>query len=335
MTEVLAADDHIITQGRSRLRKLRELCEYKKLKAQKKAIPFASQVWHLYLEQLLPCMDWKPRKGDSCFSSIRFMEIMTGMATEMKKDWDGIKDEEIRVDKKTRKGILHLVKAVDEILAVHSSTVQELQRIHSHIEILSRILNDHDASAGEGIIRMRGFCLDREVYYSLPQCGPLEHAFLGEMKDYFLTKGWQLFNYRTIPDAPATNNFEESRYHLLKHYLRRTIGQHSAKEYLVRHGARLFFVNLDAKIEEIETILKHMDQTEARKILDKERPSRNDVESLMHKEHAWIVLNPQFEKLHEILKEQTKKYGKVIMSPREYLEQEAKNGKDISEYFLL
>ena len=90
-----------------------------------------------------------------------------------------------------------------------------------------------------------------------------------QVHDYFATKKYQLFNYQLIPGAPSTNNFEESRYHVIKHHMQRTIGQLSAKEYLARHGIRLFFVNIDAKLEEVETILKSMDQTKARKELDK------------------------------------------------------------------
>ena len=57
-------------------------------------------------------------------------------------------------------------------------------------------------------------------------------------------------------------------------------------------GTRLFFVNIDAKLEEVETILKSMDQTKARKELDKERSSRNGIDTLMHKEHALSRIEP-------------------------------------------
>ncbi len=92
-------------------------------------------------------------------------------------------------------------------------------------------------------------------------------------------------------------------------------------------------MNTDAKLEEIETILKGMDQTEARKVLDKERPSRNDIDDLMHKEHAWVVLNPQFDKLLELLKEETQKYGQVKRSPEKYLKKKPKMEKILHHTF--
>ena len=67
-----------------------------------------------------------------------------------------------------------------------------------------------------------------------------------------------------------------------------------------------------------------MDQTKARKILDKERPCRSDVENLMHQEHCWTVLNLQHDKLLESLKEETQKYGMVKRSPREILKKKPK-----------
>jgi hypothetical protein len=335
MTDALAADEHVITQARASLRKLRDLHNYKKLKNQKKAIPFPYQVWHMILEQLLPCLDWKPKKDDPCFSSIRYLDVLVGINDRMIFYCEALLNEGIRVDTRTRKIMTRIQKTVGKIIQEHKGTVHELAAVHAHVEELSIILNDHEATAGEGIKSMEIFCLEHETRQEDPQCGDLERGFLVQVRDYSDTKGEQLFNYRLIPGAPATNNYEESRYHLLKHYIRRTIGQHSAKEYLARHGARMFFVNTDAKLEEIEAILKGMDQTEARKALDAERPSRNDIDSLMHKEHAWVVLNPQFDKLFEILKDQTQKYGKVIKSPREVLEEEAKNGEDITPYFLL
>ena len=53
MNDALAADEHIITQVRARLRKLRDLHEYKILKSRQKPLPFAFQVWHIFLEELV------------------------------------------------------------------------------------------------------------------------------------------------------------------------------------------------------------------------------------------------------------------------------------------
>jgi len=335
MTDAMAADEHVITQARARLRKLKDLRQYKILKARKKYLPFSYQVWHMFLEQLLPCLDWKPKKGDPCFSAIRFLDVLNGLDVQLTRYHETLLNEGVRVDGQTRRTLARIQKAVREITQEHDAVVKELVIIHNYVEDLSSILDDHEASAGEGIKRMEIFCLEHEAHQDDPLCGDLERGFLVQLHDYFSTKGVKLFNYRLIPGAPATNNYEESRYHLLKHYIRRTIGQHSAKEYLARHGARLFFVNTDAKLEEITAILKSMDQTDARKALDKERPSRNEIDELMHKEHAWVVLNPQFDKLLELLKEETQKYGQVKRSPREILEEKAKNGEDITPYFLL
>lgn len=335
MTDAMKADEHIITQGRARLRKLKDLREYKKLKLKKKDLPLVFQVWHLYFEELLPFMDWKPRPIDPCFSSIQFIDALRGVDDRLTNDYENLLNEEIRVDANTRRSLGRLQAAVHEIVQDHKTTARELQVIHGHVKELTDILEDLNNTAGEGWMRMGLLCREYDIRQADATCGNLEKEFLAQVHIYFETKGKLLFNYRLIPGAPSTNNYEEAQYHSLKHYIRRTIGQQSAKEYLARHGARLFFVNKEAKLEEIETILKHMDQTEARKILDKERPSRSDIENLMHQEHCWVVLNPQHDKLIELLKEETQKYGMVKRSPREILEEKAKNGEDITPYFLL
>ena len=260
---------------------------------------------------------------------------MTCIDKHLTHDYELLLNEEIRVDTKTRKILEHLQVVAHKIVQDHEEIVGELQAIHGHIKMLTKILEDPDATAGEGWMQMELFCRENESRQADPNCGSLEKDFLVQVHDYFNTKGKLLFNYRLIPGAPSTNNYEEAQYHLIKHYIRRTIGQQSAKEYLARHGARMFFVNRNAKLEEIEDILKIMDQTKARKILDKERPCRSDVENLMHQEHCWTVLNLQHDKLLELLKEETQKYGMVKRSPREILEEKAKNGEDITPYFLL
>ena len=119
MNDALAANEHIITQVRARLRKLRDLHEYKILKSRQKPLPFAFQVWHIFLEELLPCMDWKPKKGDPCFSSIRLLDVLAGLKIQLTRFHLALLNEDIRVDSRTRKVLARLQSTVVSIVQEH------------------------------------------------------------------------------------------------------------------------------------------------------------------------------------------------------------------------
>jgi len=332
--EAFRLDEHIVTQIRAEIRQISELREYKKLKSQEKRLPFAYQTWRLFLELLLPCMDWKPQKEDPCFSSIRLMEILCGLHQELTLFQIALLNEDIRIDKRTRKTMEHMQKHVASTVNTYQMDVSNLEIIYGYASELKEVLNAHESTSGEGLKRISILLEYWNHRKNEGLCKEFEKTILEEIKTYLDTKTVQLFNYRTIEGAPSTNNFEESRFHLLKHQIRRTIGQSSAKEYLARHGPHLFFVKPDADLDQIKKILQVTDQTEARKILDRSRPSRFGIGSLIHKSHAWVVLSVQFRKLFQILTEQTQNYGEVKMSPREYLMNDTK-GEDLTQYFLL
>ena len=129
------------------------------------------------------------------------------------------KDQEIRVEKHTRNVLNRLQRTIARIIKDFKAIFQEINQIYASVQLLSDILSDHEATAGAGIKRMDLLCIELENRRDLLSCGELEQHFLSQVIDYVKTKGEQLFNYRHIIDAPATNNYEEAQYHSLKLHL--------------------------------------------------------------------------------------------------------------------
>ncbi len=87
---------------------------------------------------------------------------------------EALLNEDVRVDAQTRRVLARIQAAVRQITQEHEAVVHELAAIHAHVEELSRILDDHEATAGQGIKAMEMFCIEHEARIDDPQCGDLD-----------------------------------------------------------------------------------------------------------------------------------------------------------------
>ena len=88
----------------------------------------------------------------------------------------------------------------------------------------------------------------------------IESTVLEDMIKYIATKGKLLMNYRQVPGAPNTNNFQELEFKSIKYILRRILGYSAAKEYLYAHGERILFVKPNEPEENIHMLLRNANQ---------------------------------------------------------------------------
>lgn len=308
-------DQQIITQIRAKLRTLKDLAAYKRLKRQQKEIPWKYRVWEHFFELLLPLRDWKPKKSDPFFSSIRLYNHLKVLDNELTIYVEALLNEDIRVGKQVKKILEHIQKKVRDIGKTHAQEINDLQQVYGYIQEIKAIFDITEESTQAGLKRLECYRWDIDTRMNAISCESLEHGFLDAFFKYMDTKAEFLFNYREFPGNYATSNFIEQRFHLLKHLLRRIIGQASAKEYLATHGARLLQVDQHASLDLIQSYFMKMDQTEARRIINSERRTRNEAVAFLHQEYGWPARRELFAWILENYKEQTRKYGEIREIP--------------------
>lgn len=121
------------------------------------------------------------------------------------------------------------------------------------VDILAQI----EYNASGGLKKILHFC-DKLRFSEIENSrGGAASLFVKALVKYIETKGKLLLNYRTIPDVPITNNFQELKFKQLKHFLRRVIGNDAAKDYLMMHGERILFVDSSESREKILELFKN------------------------------------------------------------------------------
>jgi len=82
----------------------------------------------------------------------------------------------------------------------------------------------------------------------------------------------------------------------LKHFLRRIIGFHTTKHYILSQGEHIVFIKPAEGFEGFLEILKSIDRREARKLIESERISRSSIRLIFHDPNKWVSKLEEFKK---------------------------------------
>ena len=281
-------DSHLLTTLRKNLRGLYYIQKYRKTLNGKSTVTEETPFIEHLLHDLYSLSNWRPRKKDPAFSGLTYSQRIQEITLALGEHVLDLDKQLVILEKKDERQIRKLALKLQALLDTVQEKVGELQRIKAPLQELSKILEDTEETAQEGLTRLRKFTASLHSRSKSKSCGPIEQEFITQLDKFVKTKGTRLFNYRLIPDAPRTNNGQELAFKQLKHLLRRTIGYSAAGNYLLAHGERMLFVNPKESFRKIVEILKQMDWTADRKRIQAERTRRNATAHIMHDPTQWM-----------------------------------------------
>lgn len=281
-------DSHLLTTLRKNLRGMYYIQKYRKNSKGNYTVTEETPIVEHLLHDLYTLSNWRPRKKDPAFSGLTYYQRIQEITLALGEYVLDLDKQLVILEKQDERQIRKLALKLQALLETIQEEVIELQRIKTHLQELSEILEDTEETAQEGLNRLRKFTASLNKRSKSKSCGPIEHEFITQLDKFVKTKGTKLFNYRLIPDAPRTNNGQELAFKQLKHLLRRTIGYSAAGTYLLAHGERMLFVNPQESFQKIVEILKQMDWTADRKKIQAERIRRNATVHIMHDPTRWM-----------------------------------------------
>ncbi len=279
-----ALDSKLVTRARKVLRALYDIQRYKERRANGGG-PVEDDFVDAILEHAWELSNWRRRRKDPCFTSLELYDRLTGLAGIVHAAVDKLDAGKVVIAQ--AKVIRRLDSALQALLAKSAGGVAELTRVHAHLDELSGILGDLDASFKVGLEQLRALRDRLRKARFSPNVGEVERSFVEALMKFVRTKGEHLFNYKKVPGAPTTNNAHELAYKQLKHLLRRVIGHSAANEYLLAHGERLVFVNPGDSHEGVVEILRRVDHPAARRQIARERRSRDSLTFITHDAEKW------------------------------------------------
>lgn len=302
-----ALDSRIVTSLRQQLRDIYYIQKFRKMLAKgysvSEEMPFIDHV----LYDLYTLSNWVPRKKDPSFSSLAYfqrIQEITGVLAECTADLDA---QRVQLDPKSEKRLRTLWHKLTAILESVQKEVQELERIKQVLQQLTEIFDNAEETAEIGFERLTSFVAFLNAQQQIAPGGAIAQEFLNQLTNFVGTKGAKLFTYRTLPDAPRTNNSQELSFKQLKHFLRRVLGYETAGAYLFAHGERMLFVNPTESFFTILEILKTLDWSRAKQRVNAERVSRNVIMHVMHDPDRWIKELQCLKEKWALLKDQISK----------------------------
>jgi len=283
-------DSQIITQFREDLRAMYDLKQFQ-LRIHEHTLD-TSQYAKLvkFFEPLVELSNWRRKPNDPCLISLNLYSRINDITTRLKVLQTKIEVGKIRFPSNGIKVINRVILILTNLLTEVNSEIKILQTVRTYLESLVVIFDEFEASAEDGLEQLHQFCDTLRPRLNLLSKTDKEAIFIEALLKFVDTKGDLLFNYRNILNAPTTNNDLELRFKQMKHLLRRTIGHSAAKHYLMMHGERIFYVNPNEKFEQIVSILKNMDQSDARIQIRMERLSNDRLGLVIHDDVRWTVL---------------------------------------------
>ncbi len=226
-----------------------------------------------------------PRTNDPYFVGLELfsrltdiLEILSKVITQINASGKHFEDERV---------IRGLYLKINEFIEANQEKRRELDNIKSHLSEIKAIIDDEETSAENALELLKEFCKKLERLSVARDCGSVELQFITELTTYVETKGDLLFNYKRIDGAPKTNNAHELSFKQLKYFLRKIIGFHTAKVFLLSHGERIVFVNPKENFEGIVEILKNVDYKKAGELIRSERTSRESIRYIIHDIKRW------------------------------------------------
>lgn len=292
------ADSGMVTQIRAILRKNYDIQQFN-LRCQTQTIPRSQyEILQPLFEPLVELSNWSRKPRDPCFTGLELCNRLEDITEKFQQLKNKVDDGLIQISKHSRKVLTRICITLEEILESYSELIKDLEQIHIYLAEMVEILAQTEYNASGGLKKILHFS-DKLRFSEIenPRDG-VASLFVKALVKYIETKGKLLFNYRTIPGAPTTNNFQELKFKQLKHFLRRVIGHGAAKDYLMVHGERILFVNPRESRDRILEIIKNCNQHEARKEIRINRRSMDRWAIVMHNRERWAE---RIQKLHDYI----------------------------------
>jgi len=297
----LEMDSHIVTQIRKALRGQKDIKEFKLLCRANAKLPTEYQLLFKLLKPLQELVNWERKPDDSCFIALLFHNRLSSLEQRFNQLNQKLDNGDAYLPPKARKIISRIEKTLNVALDEFKDEIKEIQSITRHLRELVDILSSLEEPYGVGLKRLVIFRCDMLHYLETRDCAPLEVQVLNKICNYIESKHEQLLNYRLIDGAPNTNNFQENKFKLVKHIIRRTLGNYAAKEYIWSHGERIIFVQPDEPVSNIVAILKNVDQPAVRKIIQEERRSQEGWRRIIRDDSKWALILTEIDELIEEL----------------------------------
>lgn len=281
------ADSQVITQLRKILRNQSRLRMYRQCIDANYEMPSSIAPLESILKPLVELGKWLRKPNDPCFNSLIFFDRITSIDDKLESLIKLIDDNKVELEPLVIRSVRSLHKAIKNGLDNARPVIVELHQIRQHLSTLTNILSSIEESFERGVERLLNFKMNLEIYRENPLCGQIESTVLEDMTKFIATKGKLLLNYRQVPGAPNTNNFQELEFKSIKYILRRILGYSAAKEYLYAHGERILFVNPNEPKANIQVILRNIDQRAARELIRSERKSRDGWVKFIREKNRW------------------------------------------------
>ena len=219
-----------------------------------------------------------------------FFDRITSIYNKLEKIVKLIATDKVKLTSAEKRIVKSLYEAIKKGLRDATGTINELLRVRQHLSTLTCILSSIEESFECGVKRLINYKWELERNHEQHPCGPIESTVIQELAKYIATKGELLMNYRKVPGAPNTNNFQELEFKTIKYILRRILGYSAAKEYLYAHGERILFVDPKELKANIHKLLCNADQGAIRKIICSERKSQDSWVKIIREKQKWGVI---------------------------------------------
>ena len=281
------ADSNIITELRSKLRGNYYIKQFTERKLKGTLTNSQFENLEVFFEPLEELKDWKRKPKDPCFSGTELQNRLHDLLDKFKIMQEKVFEGKIHLTKYSIKVVNKMITFLDSILANIHPISKQLIGIHENLEDLTYILGKCEKSATQGLKEFLNFIDDLNSDKNLANKGEIYIEFAQNIRKYAETKGKLLFNYRTIPNAPTTNNFQELQFKQLKYAIRRMIGHQNAKSFFVTHGEAIVYVDPDESLDGIRQILENCNQSTLREEIKSNRRSLNSWNLVIHDQIRW------------------------------------------------
>lgn len=287
LKEAKDADSSIITELRSKLRANYYIKQYSERKLKGTLANSQFEPLIVFFEPLEELTNWKRKPKDPCFSG-----------TELQHRLQDLLEKFIILQNKSKGGKIVLkaysIKLVDKMVEFLLNILDDIRpistqlvRIHQNLEDLVFIFGQSETSTTQGLKSFLNYIDELNTENNLINSGEIYQKFVQNLVKYANTKGKLLFNYRDIPNAPNTNNFQELKFKQLKYSIRRMIGHQNAKSFFVTHGEAIVYVNPDESLENIREILVNCNQSDLRLEIKSSRRSMDSWNLVIHDQIRW------------------------------------------------
>jgi len=300
------ADSHTITQLRKILRNQSALRKFRQCNDAGEILPPFIAPLESILEPLVELGKWQRKPKDPCFNSLLFFDRIASIDKKLERLINLVDHDKASLAPLVLRTARTLHKAIKSGLNDTRPVIIELVRIREHLSALTNILSSIEESFDLGVERLLNFKKDIESIQKKSLCGAIESTVLEDMIKFIATKGKLLMNYRQVPGAPNTNNFQELEFKSIKYILRRILGYSAAKEYLYAHGERILFVKPNEPEENILMLLRNANQPAIRQMIRSERKSRDGWVKIMREKKMWDVV---LAKIDEFIEEISHQYS--------------------------